>query len=238
MFYTYAHLKPCGTIFYIGKGSLKRAHAKDNRNKHWKNIVAKYGYSVKILAPWKQEKEALEHEKFLIKVFKDLGYSLVNYTEGGEGVSGYKHTKDTKLKMSAFQKEFQKSEKMKKVKEINNKNYRENIVRRQEQSRKIKEFMSLPENRQRAKEAAILQNSNMEFKETQREKAKKRMQDDKYRYLTALSCVCVETGEVFKSRADAARWVGNGAKGSKICQAIKGDRKSAYGFHWKNVVQE
>jgi hypothetical protein len=99
MFYTYAHTKPDGTIFYIGKGTGVRAWKKTRRNQHWKNIIAKYKtYGVEILANWDTEKEALNHEILLISCFRDLGYKLANVTNGGEGTSGYKHTKEWKQK--------------------------------------------------------------------------------------------------------------------------------------------
>ena len=93
-FYTYSHSKPDGSIFYIGKGVGDRAFSKDNRNIHWKRTVNKYGYQVTILADWKTEEEAFEHEKFLISCFKDMGVKLVNLTPGGEGSAGYKWTKE------------------------------------------------------------------------------------------------------------------------------------------------
>jgi len=101
MFYTYAHTKPDGTIFYIGKGSGVRAWKKTRRNNHWKNIVAKYtNYNVEILANWKTEQEAFEHEILLISCFKDMGYKLTNMTSGGEGTSGLKLTQEHKQKIS------------------------------------------------------------------------------------------------------------------------------------------
>ena len=93
--YTYAHTKPDGTIFYIGKGIGKRAYSK-NRNDYWKRIVAKYGYEVKILAYWDTEEEALNHEVLLISCMKDMGIKLCNLTNGGEGISGYQHTEKHK----------------------------------------------------------------------------------------------------------------------------------------------
>jgi len=100
MFYTYAHTKPNGTIFYIGKGIKRRAWKTHNRNLHWKSIVQKHGsFNVEILANWDTEEEAFSHEVLLIKCFNDLGYSLANKTNGGEGASGYKHSDETKLKM-------------------------------------------------------------------------------------------------------------------------------------------
>ena len=99
MFYTYAHYKPEGGLFYIGKGKQRRAYAMDGRNSHWNNIVAKYGRPrVQLLAGWKTEQEAFEHEKVLIACFKDLNYVLANKTDGGEGSVGYRHTAEQKEK--------------------------------------------------------------------------------------------------------------------------------------------
>ena len=79
MFYTYAHTKPDGTIFYIGKGSKRRAWKTHNRNKHWKSIVEKHnGFNVEILANWDTEQEAFDHEVLLISCFKDMNYILAN----------------------------------------------------------------------------------------------------------------------------------------------------------------
>lgn len=100
MFYTYAHYKPEGGLFYIGKGVGRRAYDMKMRNRYWKYVVAKYGSPiVEILANWKTEAEALSHEKLLISSFKDMGFQLVNITDGGEGVSGYKHTESALQKM-------------------------------------------------------------------------------------------------------------------------------------------
>ena len=101
MYYTYAHTKPDGTIFYIGKGQGRRAWSKDNRNRHWKNVVAKYrNFTVEVLANWNTEEEAHSHEILLISCFKDMGYNLANVTNGGEGCSGYKHTEEHKKYIS------------------------------------------------------------------------------------------------------------------------------------------
>jgi hypothetical protein len=101
VFHTYAHYKPQGGLFYIGKGTVKRAYAMDRRNSHWQNVVNKYGRpDVKLLARWDTEAEALDHEILLISCFRDMGVELANKTAGGEGLSGYKHTEEAKLKNS------------------------------------------------------------------------------------------------------------------------------------------
>ena len=93
MFYTYAHYKPDNSMFYIGKGQRKRAFDKASRNKKWKSIVAQEGdHKIEILAHWSTEKEAFEHEIFLIECFRQMGAQLVNVSKGGFGASGYRHT--------------------------------------------------------------------------------------------------------------------------------------------------
>jgi len=100
--YTYAHTKPDGTIFYIGKGVGKRAWQTTNRNDYWKKIVAKYGSrKVEILANWDTHEEAISHEILLISCFRDMGYKLANLTDGGDGNFGYLASEETKAKMSA-----------------------------------------------------------------------------------------------------------------------------------------
>jgi hypothetical protein len=105
MFCTYAHYTPQGRLFYIGKGSEKRAHSKAGRNDYWRKVVNKYGHpDVQILANWGTEREAFDHEILLISCFKDLGHQLCNLSSGGEGPSGLKHSKEFKQKISALHK--------------------------------------------------------------------------------------------------------------------------------------
>ena len=102
---TYAHRKPDGSIFYIGKGTIKRAHSKLGRNVVWQRTVEKYkSFEVDILAHWDTEEEAFQHEIVLIDSLKDIGVKLVNIAKGGMGSSGFRHTKEHKKKMSEFMK--------------------------------------------------------------------------------------------------------------------------------------
>lgn len=101
-FYTYLHQKSDSKeVFYIGKGKGNRAFSDNRRNAYWHNIVNKHGFNGEILAYWDSEEEALSHEKLLISCFKDMGYRLANLTDGGEGSSGLKQSKETKAKRSA-----------------------------------------------------------------------------------------------------------------------------------------
>jgi hypothetical protein len=103
MYYTYGHYtKDTQSLFYIGKGKGKRCFSLVGRNNWWKRKVDKHGgFTVEILVKWDKEEDAFQHEKFLVSCLKD---SLVNLTEGGEGVSGYKHTAEALQKISAINK--------------------------------------------------------------------------------------------------------------------------------------
>lgn len=86
-FYVYLHLKPSGEIFYVGKGTGKRAWSRNLRNRHWRHIVDCHGFVVKIHADGLTESQAFELEKQLIKSHKETS-KLANVTDGGGGVSG------------------------------------------------------------------------------------------------------------------------------------------------------
>lgn len=91
----YAHYRlDTGECFYIGKGTEKRAQAKDCRNIIWKRIESKAGRKVIVLQYFVNEHDALAFEVDLIAKYNPVA----NITAGGEGVSGLKHTDETKEK--------------------------------------------------------------------------------------------------------------------------------------------
>jgi len=97
-FCVYAHTKPDGTIFYIGKGLKRRSRETRLRNKYWQNVVNKYGYNIVILADNLTNKQALSEEILLIAHFKKFN-TLTNMTLGGEGMLGYKMPQSSKDKI-------------------------------------------------------------------------------------------------------------------------------------------
>ena len=64
------------------------------------NVANKYGYEVQILAYWKTNKEAFDHEMLLISCMKDMGIELTNLTDGGEGLSDHKFSESHKKAIS------------------------------------------------------------------------------------------------------------------------------------------
>lgn len=93
-FYVYFHTRPDGTVFYVGKGHGKRAWVKKSRNKHWNNVVNKYGgFEVEIVAENLTEQEAFFKEKeYVLSIGID---NLTNQTLGGISTTGYRHTEET-----------------------------------------------------------------------------------------------------------------------------------------------
>jgi hypothetical protein len=101
LFYVYEHIRnDTNEIFYVGKGSGDRCYKKIGRNQHWHNIVNFAGFNVRKIAEDISEESALAFEVERIKELREQGIPLVNYTDGGDGVSGYKHTDEARAKMS------------------------------------------------------------------------------------------------------------------------------------------
>jgi hypothetical protein len=109
MAYVYKHTRlDKNEIFYIGIGSdsdgkYTRSKSKDSRNNHWHNIVNCTEYRIEILFDELTWEEANEKEVELIALYgrRNLGLgTLVNLTNGGDGMVGYKHSKESKIKIS------------------------------------------------------------------------------------------------------------------------------------------
>ncbi len=94
----YFHINPVkNEVFYVGIGINNRAYSKKNRSKIWHNTVKKYNYVVDITETNLTWEQACEREKFYIAKLGryDLGKGrLVNMTDGGDGIKGYKFTEE------------------------------------------------------------------------------------------------------------------------------------------------
>ena len=102
-FYTYAYLREDRTPYYIGKGNHNRLYMKKTTEIRKPKDRSKIIFLKQNLT----EEEAFKHEIYMIAVFgrKDLGTGILrNKTDGGEGVSGYKHSEEVKKKMSLSRK--------------------------------------------------------------------------------------------------------------------------------------
>ena len=110
MGYVYRHVRlDKNEVFYVGISLLddpkyKRAYSRaDRRNQHWKSIINNTQYRVDITMENLSTEETYEKEKEFIALYgrKDLGTgTLVNFTDGGEGMLGYRHTEEYKMAAS------------------------------------------------------------------------------------------------------------------------------------------
>lgn len=100
IFYVYEHWRPDKDIcFWVGKGHKRRAY-EFKRNKHYDKVVAKLKQlgmcvEVRMVDSGLLEAEAHQLEVERIAFWRSQGIKLTNATDGGEGVSGYKHSKKT-----------------------------------------------------------------------------------------------------------------------------------------------
>ncbi|HEX3747589.1 MAG TPA: NUMOD3 domain-containing DNA-binding protein [Bryobacteraceae bacterium] len=99
----YTHARPDGRVFYVGKGTERRAnHLGPSQRTIWHaRAVKKYGRAnIKIrFMPCASEAEALMEEIRLIAEYRAKGTKLINITDGGDGVSGLKHTDSAREKV-------------------------------------------------------------------------------------------------------------------------------------------
>jgi len=102
-YYTYAYLREDKTPYYIGKGKEDRIYKTTGRNIKPPKDKSRIIFLKKNLT----EEEAFKHEIYMIDVFGriDLGTGILhNKTNGGDGVSGWVPSEETKIKMGEAQK--------------------------------------------------------------------------------------------------------------------------------------
>lgn len=105
-FYIYLH-KTADTLetFYVGKGKDNRAWSIQGRSKFWNRVKERHGLIVELVSTGLSEQDAFSKEKELIKFYgrRDRGEgSLVNLTDGGEGVSGLIWSDENRAKFKEF----------------------------------------------------------------------------------------------------------------------------------------
>lgn len=108
MAYVYRHIRlDKNEPFYIGISNTddgyKRAYRKTSRNNHWTNIVKSCKYEVEILMENLTVEDVKEKEKEFIKMYGRVDLktgTLVNLTDGGDGVLNKHENAELRLKLS------------------------------------------------------------------------------------------------------------------------------------------
>lgn len=224
LFYVYIHRRADdGRVFYVGKGNRYRAwHTGKMRSEYWNRIVEKHGRTVHIAVSGLTNQQAIAIEIDFIKHYGRE--NLCNMTDGGEGVSGRKHSEEAKRRIRAG-----------------------NIGKIKPSIRGEKNHMHNPE--VKAKVSAALKGRvpywsigavrSEEIRE-KISKAKKGVKNPKIfggNHIRSKKVLCVETGVVFGSGMDAVRWLQNNgyplAKSSYISRVCIGKLKTTCGYNWK-----
>lgn len=257
-FYTYIHTtsdlagEP-SRVFYVGKGQKNRAWGVAHRNKYWTSIVGKHGLNVTICAYWDSEEDAHEHEKFLILCFRDMGVRLANMTDGGEGMSGYVKTQETRAKHSKAIRQYLSlpENRMKSLRNLESIRANPEIQERRSSSLKNSwsdpaakvirvAAMYTPDNK--ARHLSIVRDPEVRARHLAGVRA---INDDRefverrsasMRKVLCKDIICKETGMVFETLVLAVEWLKtNGhpkARRNGIQQAMGRDGRSAYKYHW------
>lgn len=215
-YYLYCHRrKDDNSIFYIGKGSGKRAWTRQGRNIYWKRVAEKAGFEVEILYHDLQEEEAFILEKDFIRNLKEFGCKLSNITDGGEGASGVKMSEETKLKLSkartGIKLPLSAKEKLSKA--------RTGIPLSQSHNLSIststKNRTLSPETRQKISES-LLKNKN-------KKQGRKTKDHSSYVFYHATGCIFVGTRKEFSEATDISR--------NQICKLFgEAPRKAVHGW--------
>ena len=109
MAYVYRHIRlDKNEVFYVGiscnkRNDYVRSNEKTRRGDWWKKIIAKTDYKVDIIFDDVTPEFAKEKEIEFIKLYgrKDLGLgTLVNMTDGGDGLNNRVFTPEYRLKLS------------------------------------------------------------------------------------------------------------------------------------------
>lgn len=102
VYYTYLWLRTDGSPYYVGKGKGRRAYTSfvGHRPPQDRSRI--------LVQEFPSESDAIQAEILLIAYYgrRDLGTGcLRNCTDGGEGLSGYRHSKETRELMRKSHKE-------------------------------------------------------------------------------------------------------------------------------------
>lgn len=224
-YYVYLHRKKSnGQVFYVGKGHGGRAKSQHGRNKYWKRVVAKHGYTVEIYIDGLQEWYAFELEKELIAYYGRE--NLTNGTDGGEGTGGFYPNSDTRLKLSLAKRGV--------------KNHQYGKKHTDETKKKISESKKgVPSNiDDETKKRTLTKLHSAESRKKSSDSRKGVKHSETHRINLAKSIfekiakkVKRSDGVIFESLCSATKSVGM-IDPSNISKCCRGKQKTAYGYGW------
>ena len=253
-FYIYVHIRlDNNTVFYVGKGTKNRAYDLDRGDFH-NGVRDKYGCRVEIIKDNLTESQAFRLESKMIKYYVlTLGYGapiegygdydhnlpyLTNFTWGGEGVSGRKHSEEEKQKMSKAKKgkknskehnkNISKAKKGKKNSKEHNKNISKALkgIKLSEQTRrKMSESQkgrkNSEEHNKNISKATKGKNNPMYGKhhseEVKRKMSKSQKGKKHHMHDKGKKVICITTGKIFNKQSEASNYYNVVLKNISCC---------------------
>jgi len=207
------------------------------RNSLWSRISKKHGF-----VPEKIADNLTEEDAFKIEVETISRLSpLCNFTSGGEGISGYRHTEETKERLHKAH--FQRKQSAEVIEK------RTALLRGQKRSKEFCAAVSARkmgqnhtlETRQKMRISHIgLHKDSIAIEKTASwHRGKKRSGQARINMSEAqpkCRVVCAETGSEFASITEAAKWLNvNGypkATRTGVWMALVGKHQKSYGYTW------
>ena len=211
--YVYIHKRKTNDeVCYVGKGVQHRWSVVYNRNNYWKNVANKHGVYCEIAANSLTESEAFILEKKLIELHGRIDQktgTLVNLTDGGDGVSGYIYTPEQcKHKSELGKGRVHSPETRAKMRIV-----QKGRIASEESKRKISEYRTGKKLPASTVLAMRPHHDSLQVK-----------------------VLCVETGIIYDSMVLAANAInGCGSCISKVCQM---KRKKHKGFTWRYLTDD
>ncbi len=236
-YYVYRHIRlDKNEVFYVGIGTIEKPHLNSTHNnryrrayniksrtQYWKKIVAKTEYRVDIIIESNSYDFIKDKEMEFIKLYgrKDLGEgTLVNFSNGGEGIQNRIFTKEHRENMS----------KGRKGKHSGKEHYLYGKTRSDELKQKLSEIRKgLPAKNKGVKmtpeqhEAHCIVMRNKTKKYNQR----------KYHYIQRTL-----EGNFIKEFLTKKEIIEEGFEYSAVCKCSRGEINHHFNFKWERVLIE